>query len=122
MVKLCWGSLNMSKKDEKSVKASSFGVNEAVKEKNVFGKYVEKEMFLNHDKPGVTRDSVRPPWDQTLRVREVMSRTDPEFPQVSLWKYACYLLLSFCDLNKFSVVKEILKAAVWLLDFLPLYH
>ncbi|KAK1398288.1 ELM2 domain-containing protein [Heracleum sosnowskyi] len=78
----------MSKKDEKSGKASFSGVDEAVKGKYVFGKYAEKEtltklkvLALNHDNPGVTRDSVRPLCDQTLRVREVMSRTDPEFPQ-----------------------------------------
>ncbi|XP_074366727.1 uncharacterized protein LOC141707453 [Apium graveolens] len=78
----------MSKKDEKSGKASFSGVDEAVKKKYVFGKYAEKEMLtklkvlaLNHDRPGVTHDSIRPLWDQTLRVREVMSRTDPEFPQ-----------------------------------------
>lgn len=92
----------MGKKDEKMCKASFSGVDEAVKEKYVFGKYTEKEMLtklkalaLDYGKPGVTIDSFRPLWDQTLRVREVMSRTDPDFPQVRSLKYSCYLLLSY---------------------------
>lgn len=97
MIKALLRFVKMSKKDEKLGKASFSGVDEVVKEKYVFGKYEEKEMLtklkvlaLNHDKPGVTHDSIRPLRDQTLRVRKVMSRTNPEFPQVSLWKYACF--------------------------------
>lgn len=77
----------MSNMDEKVGGASFPGVDEAVKEKYVFGKYVEKELLkklkalaLYHDKPGVTPNSIRPLWDQTLRVREVMALTN--FPQV----------------------------------------
>lgn len=85
-------------------KASFSGVDEAVKDKYIFGKYTEKDMLtklralaLDYGKPGVTIDSIRPLWDQTLRVREVMSRTDPDFPQVSLLKYTiCSYLTSFC--------------------------
>lgn len=73
--------------DEKMGKASFPGVDEAVKEKYVFGKYAEKELLtklkalaLYHDKPGVTPNSIRSLWDQTLRVREVMALTN--FPQV----------------------------------------
>ncbi|KAL8146503.1 hypothetical protein AgCh_004290 [Apium graveolens] len=78
----------MGKKDERMGKASFTGVDEVVKEKYVFGKYTEKEMLrkvkalaLDYGKPGFTIDSIRPLWDQTLRVREVMSRTNPDFPQ-----------------------------------------
>lgn len=86
--------------DEKKGKDPFSGVNEVVKQKYLFGKYEEKEMLtklkflaLNHDKPGITPNSIRPLWDQTLRVREVMALTN--YPLVRSCNYFSYLLLRY---------------------------
>lgn len=59
-----------------------------VEGKSVFGKYDDSEMLfqlkalaLNHCEPGVSRDSIRPLWDQTLQVRKLMALSDTEFPR-----------------------------------------
>ena len=93
--------------DEKMGRVSVSGVNHAVKQKFVFGKYPEKEWLMklkalavNHHTPGITSNSIRPLWDQTLRVREVMALTN--FPQVRLLVMPVFALLLF--LVVYSVV------------------
>ncbi|KAK2966134.1 hypothetical protein RJ640_018387 [Escallonia rubra] len=78
-----------SKTEAKKEKASLPKGGGTVERKSLFGRYADSEMLsqlkglaLDPCRPDVSRDSIRPLWNQTLKVREVMGLGDSGFPRV----------------------------------------
>lgn len=95
---------SLLKEGKKNDKSSLLKRGEIMQRESVFGKYTDAEMLsqlkriaLDPCSSKVSQDSIRPLFNQTLRLRKVMTLGHTECPRVSTGSWSKYLLPLFSN-------------------------